>query len=127
MVVGADEIRRSSAGEAAWIKIDPERDRVRVRCGGRLDAGTAAQLTRDCEGLIDRGFRWLLLDIRHTTSIAPAAVSAIAVLDHRARAGGCRLSVVPGSGGAAATLRRAGLLGRLHLEGSTQLFWDWSH
>jgi hypothetical protein len=53
-------------------------------------------------------------------------VSAIAAVNRRARVRGCRFSVVPGSGDAAATLRRTGLLGQLRLEGPAELFLDWS-
>ncbi len=119
MVVAVDEV--------PWIKIDPERDRVRVRCAGELAGRVAAQLGHDCEGLIDRGFTRLILDLSRTTAIAPSAVTAIAVVDHRARTMGCRLSiVVPGNPSAAAALRRAGLLGQLHLDGADETFLDWS-
>ncbi len=109
-----------------WIRIEPERDRVRVRCGGALDGVAAVQLREDCAGLIDRGFDRVILDLRETTDIAPGVVSAIAALNRRARARGCRFSVVPGSGGAEATLRRAGLLGELPVEGGRRTFLDWS-
>jgi anti-anti-sigma regulatory factor len=112
--------------EATRIRIDPERDRVRVRCAGALDDGAADQLTEDCAGLIDRGFTRVILDTSQATAIAPAVVSAIAAIDRRARARGCRFSVAPGSGDAAATLRRAGLLGQLRLEGAADVFLDWT-
>lgn len=122
----AVEDRRFRPRQEAWVTIDPERDRVRVRCGGALDGAAAGQLREDCGGLIDRGFTRVILDLSQATSISPAVVSAIAAVDRRARTRGCRLSVVPGSGGAAATLRRAGLLGQLALEGATETFLDWS-
>jgi anti-anti-sigma regulatory factor len=114
------------AHEASQITIDPERDRVRVRCVGTLGDDAAVQLAQDCDGLIDRGFDRVILDLTQATAVAPAAVSAIAAVIRRARAHGCRLSVVPGSGEAAATLRRAGLLGQLRLEGAAETFLDWS-
>jgi anti-anti-sigma regulatory factor len=125
MVLAVQE-RRSQPSESPWIRIDPERDRVRVRCGGALDAGTAGQLREDCAGLIDRGFDRVILDMSQATAIAPAVVSAIAGVDRRARARGCRFTVAVGSGGAAATLRQAGLLGQLQLEGAVEMFLDWS-
>jgi anti-anti-sigma regulatory factor len=112
--------------EEARIRIDPERDRVRVRCAGVLDDSAADQLSEDCAGLIDRGFDRVILDTSQATAISPAVVSAIAEVDRRARVRGCRFSVAPGSGDAAATLRRAGLLGQLRLEGVAELFLDWS-
>ena len=114
------------AHEASQIRIDPERDRVRVRCVGALDDDAAVQLAGDCDGLIDRGFDRVILDLTQATDVAPAAVSAIAAVIRRARVHGCRLSVVPGSGNAAATLGRAGLLGQLRLEGAVETFLDWS-
>jgi anti-anti-sigma regulatory factor len=114
------------AHEASRLTIEPERDRVRVRCVGALDDDAAAALARDCDGLIDRGFDRVILDLTRATDVTPAAVSAIAAVIHRARGHGCRLSVVPGSGDAAATLRRAGLLGQLRLEGAAETFLDWS-
>ncbi len=116
----------AAVDEASQIRIDPERDRVRVRCAGALDDDAAAQLAEDCGGLIDRGFTRVILDISQATAIAPAVVSAIAAVDRRARAKACRFSVVPGTGDAAATLRRAGLLGQLRLEGPAETFLDWS-
>ena len=116
----------AAVDEARQIRIDPERDRVRVRCAGALDDAAAVQLTEDCAGLIDRGFTRVILDMSQATAIAPSVVSAIAAVDRRARVRGCRFSVVPGSGVAAATLLRAGLLGQLRLEGPAELFLDWS-
>ena len=119
MVVGVDE--------TTWIRIDPERDRVRVRCGGALDGAAAAALREDCVGLIDRGFERVILDMSATTTIAPAVVSAIAGVNRRARVRGCRFTVLPGSGGTVAILRWAGLLEQLELEGASQTtFLDWT-
>jgi anti-anti-sigma regulatory factor len=112
--------------QTTWIRIDPERDRVRVRCGGALDGSAARPLREDCGGLIDRGFTRVILDLRHATAVAPEVVSAIAAIDRSARTRRCRFSVAPGSGSAAATLRRAGLLGQLELEGADETFLDWS-
>jgi anti-anti-sigma regulatory factor len=111
---------------APWIRIDPERDRVRVSCGGALDRTVARQLREECGGLIDRGFDRVVLDLRESTELPPAAVSAIAAVNRRARVLGCRFSVAPGTGSAAATLRRTGLLEQLMLEDAHEVFLDWS-
>jgi anti-anti-sigma regulatory factor len=116
----------AAVDEASQVRIDPERDRVRVRCAGALRDDAAVQLIEDCAGLIDRGFTRMILDMSQATDITPAVVSAIAAVDRRARVRGCRFSVVPGTGDAAATLRRAGLLGQLRLEGPAETFLDWS-
>ena len=118
--------RRFRPRQEGWVRIEPERDRVRVRCGGALDGSAARQLREDCEGLIDRGFTRVILDVSQATALAPAVVSAIAATGRRARTRGCRFSVAAGRGTAAATLRRAGLLGQLELEGATETFLDWS-
>jgi anti-anti-sigma regulatory factor len=118
--------RRFQPAQAGWIEVIPERDRVRVRCGGTLDTPTAAELRMECEGLLDRGFSHLVLDLSQTASIAPGAVSAIAGIDRRARTLSARLSVSIGEGRAAVTLRRAGLLGQLRLEGASDMFLDWT-
>lgn len=113
------------AGESR-IDVEPERDRVRVRCEGMIDGPTADELRDECEGLLDRGFSRLVLDLSEATSIGPAAVSAIARIDRRARSLGSRLSVVPGEGGVMIILRRSGLMGQLELEGATDTFLDWT-
>ena len=117
---------RFAPTQAGWVQLRPERDRVRVRCGGALDAHAAAELRDECEGLFERGFQRVILDLSHTSSLGPAAVGAIAAVNHRARGLGVRFSVALGMGGIASTLRRAGLLGQLQLEGPPQVFLDWT-
>ncbi len=112
--------------DAPWIEIEPERDRVRVRCGGALDAPSAVQLRQDCEGLIERGFDHVILDVSRATVLTLAVISAIAAINRDARGQGCRFTVVPGSGDVAVALRRSGLLGMLQLEGAAETFLDWS-
>ena len=112
--------------DVSWVELHPERDRVRVRCGGVLDAATAEELRHECDGLFDRGFARVILDLTHVDSVSPAAVGTIAAVNHRARSLGVRFSVVPGGADVAGTLRRAGLLGQLQLEGPTEMFLDWS-
>ncbi len=126
MVAALEDTREQDHTEAQWIRIDPERDRVRVRCGGALDGVAAAQLRQDCAGLMDRGFDRVILDLSEAAELGPALISAIAAVNRRARARGCRLSIVPGRGAVAATLRRAGLLEQLQLEGTSETFLDWS-
>lgn len=118
--------RREAPAQVGWIELRPERDRVRVRCGGALDADAVAELRQECEGLFERGFERVILDLSHVASLGPTAVGTIAAVNHRARGLGVRFSVVPGTGGIASTLRRAGLLGQLQLEGPTEVFLDWS-
>jgi anti-anti-sigma regulatory factor len=122
----ASERRRFRPAEAGWVELAPERERVRVRCGGTLEARAAGELRQECEGLFDRGFARVILDLSHATTLSPAAVGAIATVNHRARSLGVRFSVVPGAAHIAATLRRAGLLGQLQLEGPTEVFLDWT-
>src|ERR1700753_971308 len=127
MAVAVDkELGRDLTADAPWIEIEPERDRVRVRCGGALDAPCAVQLRQDCEGLIERGFDHVILDVSRATVMTLAVVSAIAAINRAARTAGCRFAVAPGSGDAAVTLRRSGLLGMLLLEGTAETFLDWS-
>jgi anti-anti-sigma factor len=118
--------RRFQPAQAGSIEIQPERERVRLRCGGALDPRAAAEVREEYEGLFDRGFRSVILDLSQTTSVSPAGISTIAAVDRRARACGVRLSVVAGGGSVATTLRRAGLLDRLQLEGRAEVFMDWS-
>jgi anti-anti-sigma factor len=118
--------RRFEPAEAGSIKIQPERERVRVRCRGVLDPETAAAVREECQGLFDRGFRSVILDLSQTPSVSPAGISAIAAVDRSARASGARLSIVAGGGSVAIPLRRAGLLDRLQLEGGAEVFMDWS-
>lgn len=122
----AAEGRRFRPAQEGWIELQPERERVRVRCGGTLDTRAAKEIRQECEGLFDRGFQRVILDLGHATSIGPAAIGAIAALNRRARGLNLHFSVVPGGADIAATLRRAGLLGQLQVEGPTEVFLDWS-
>lgn len=118
--------RRFRSSTQQPIAVEPERDRVRVRCTGALDARAATQLRDECEGLLARGFACIVVDLGQSASIGPAGVTAIATIEQRARMLGARLSVVPPTGAAAASLRRAGLLGHLQLDGADDMFWDWT-
>lgn len=118
--------RRFRPAHSGSLEVEPERDRVRVRCTGAMDSPTADALRDECEGLLDRGFSRLVLDLSEATSIGPAAVSAIARIDRRARALGSRLSVAPGLGNVAMVLNRSGLLSQLELEDAHDTFLDWS-
>jgi anti-anti-sigma regulatory factor len=120
------ESRRRLARQTGSIEIQPERDRVRVRCAGALDTYAALEMRGECEGLLERGFTRVILDLAETSSIEPAAVSAIAAVHRRARELGARFSVVLGVGSAAVTLRRAGLLSELQIEDVPRTFLDWS-
>jgi anti-anti-sigma regulatory factor len=120
------ERRRRFAPPSGSIAIEPERDRVRVRCAGVIDSPTAREIKDECDGLLERGFTRVILDLAQTTSIEPAAVSAIAAVHRRSRELGARFSVVLGGGNAAITLQRAGLLGELVVEDSPRKFLDWS-
>jgi anti-anti-sigma regulatory factor len=124
MVAALDDTLEQDHATAPWVRINPERDRVRVSCGGALDGVIAAALREDCTGLIDRGFDRVILDLSETTDIVPGVVSAIATVNRRARARGCRFSIVPGP--TLDTLSRAGLLDQLALEGVSYTFLDWS-
>jgi len=126
MAVALDDSPGQDHAGEPQTRVEPERDRVRVSCSGALDRVAARQLREDCGGLIDRGFDRVILDMTEVTSIAPAVISAIAAINRRARAHGCRLSVAPGTGSGAATLRRSGLMGQLQLEGVRETFLDWS-
>jgi anti-anti-sigma regulatory factor len=120
------ESRRRPTPPSGSIAIEPERDRVRVRCTGVIEAHGAMEIREECEGLLERGFTSVILDLAHTTSIGPAAVSAIAAVHRRSRELGARFSVVLGRSNAAITLRRAGLLAELQLEDAPRTFLDWS-
>jgi anti-anti-sigma regulatory factor len=76
------------------------------------------------KGCLTQASGSLSLDLGQTTTASPAAISAIAGVDRRARASGVRFSIVPGGGGAAITLRRAGLLDPRQLEGGAEVFMD---
>jgi anti-anti-sigma factor len=123
---GATERRRFRPTQAGSVEIQPERERVRLLCAGALDSRIAAEVRQECEGLFDRGFHSVVLDLSRATSLGPAAISVIAAVDRQARGAGVRLSVVPGSGSVAMTLQRTGLLDRLTLEGPARVFMDWS-
>ena len=122
----AAERRRFRPAQAGWIELHPERERVRVRCGGEMDTRTADEVRRECEGLFERGFDRVILDMSHTTSISPAAAGMLAAADRGARSFGVRFTLIPGGGEVAATLRRIGLLGQPELEGAAEVFLDWT-
>lgn len=109
------------------LELEPDRARVRVRPVGPLDAIGAAELEAECDGLLDRGFSALELDLGATTSLSPAAVAAIAAVQRESHRMGALLTVVPGSELTTGVLRRSGLLAQLTVVGGSRTFFDWSH
>lgn len=61
-------------GEVFRIEIQPERHRVRVAPHGELDIATVPKLAEELDGLVERGFRTIVIDLRPTTFIDSSAV-----------------------------------------------------
>jgi anti-anti-sigma factor len=56
------------------IEIEPDRDRVRVAPCGELDIATAPEVAAELDGLVERGFRAIVIDLRRTTFIDSTGV-----------------------------------------------------
>jgi anti-anti-sigma factor len=99
---------------------------VYLRPIGSLSSNQAQQLESEGTDLLARGFGWLVLDLRQTTSIGPAGIAAIAGLARRVRLAGARLTTRSGPASVMRTLQRSGLLQFLELEGAPRQFFEWS-
>lgn len=55
--------------EAFRIEIQSDRDRVLVAPHGELDMATTPELDVEIDGLVERGFREIVIDLRPTTFI----------------------------------------------------------
>jgi anti-anti-sigma regulatory factor len=84
------------------------------------------QLEAECVDLLERGVTHVVLDLRATDALGPAAIAAIAAVDRRAHRLGSRLSIVLGNDAVASALAHTGLLRQLQLEGPPETFFDWS-
>jgi anti-anti-sigma factor len=108
------------------LELEPDRARVRVRPIGPLDAVAAAELEAECDGLLERGFDAIVLDLSATTALSPAAVGVIAAVQRHAHRQAALLTVVPGNELTTGVLRRSGLLAQLMVAGGPTTFFEWS-
>jgi anti-sigma B factor antagonist len=60
--------------EAFRIDVRPDRDRVLVAPYGELDMATSPELDVEIDGLVERGFRAIVIDLRPTTFIDSTVV-----------------------------------------------------
>ncbi|HET8754866.1 MAG TPA: STAS domain-containing protein [Solirubrobacteraceae bacterium] len=56
------------------ITVEPDRHRVLVAPHGELDLATVPELADELDGLVERGFRAIVIDLRPTTFIDSSAV-----------------------------------------------------
>ena len=84
------------AGPSAGFRIEvqPARHRVLVAPHGELDIATVPNLGQELDGLVERGFRAIVIDLRPTTFIDSSAVHLL--LRQTARHDAA-VSVIPGS------------------------------
>ena len=64
----------SMPADAFRIEIQPDRRRVLVALHGELDIDTAAGVAEEIDGLVERGFSAIVIDLRPTTFIDSTGV-----------------------------------------------------
>ena len=77
--------------------VEPDRARVRVVLAGELDLATVEPLEREVRSLLDRGFRWILLDLRGLTFLDSSGLRYVLDLHRAASDVGFRLELVHGA------------------------------
>jgi anti-anti-sigma factor len=78
------------------LNIEPDREVVHVRPTGELDVATVPSVEAELQGLFDRGFRHIVLDLRALEFADSAAVHLALRWDLRAREDGFELRLVAG-------------------------------
>jgi anti-sigma B factor antagonist len=83
----------STPAEAFRIEIQPNRHRVLVAPHGELDIDTAAGVADEIDGLVERGFSAIVIDLRPTTFIDSTGVH---LLLHQAARTDARITIIDG-------------------------------
>ena len=99
--------------EAFRIEIQPDRDRVRVAPHGELDIATAPDVAAEIDGLVERGLRTIVIDLRLTSFIDSTGVHMLLRQTARPDA---TISVVDGPQSVSRVLEIAGVRDALPFE-----------
>jgi anti-anti-sigma regulatory factor len=84
---------------------------------GVLGLIASHQLQTECFELLERGVNHVILDLRATDALKPAAIAAIAAVNRHARQLGSRLSIVLGNDDVTSALAHTGLLQQIPVDG----------
>jgi anti-anti-sigma factor len=95
------------------VRLEPERDRVRVIPVGELDVATVGELDAKLRELIDAGFRTFVVDLRELTFMDSTGLHWCLALDAVARRDGMELVLIPGLRSVQRVFEIAGLDERL--------------
>jgi anti-anti-sigma factor len=99
--------------EELRIEVRPDRRRVLVAAHGELDIATTPELADVLDGLVERGFRSIVIDLRPTTFIDSSAVHLLVRQTARPDAA---VSVIAGPPFVTRVLDIAGVRDLLHFE-----------
>jgi anti-anti-sigma factor len=95
------------------IEVRPDRDRVLVAPHGELDMATSPELAQTLDGLVERGVRAIVVDLRPTTFIDSTVVHLLFRQTARPDAA---ISVIAGRKCVDRVLELAGVRNVLHFE-----------
>ena len=102
-----------SPAEAFRIETRPDRHRVLVAPQGELDLATVADVAEEIEGLVERGFRAVVIDLRATSFIDSTGVHLMVRQTARTDA---RNTVIDGPGPVSRVFDLAGVRDLLRFE-----------
>jgi anti-sigma B factor antagonist len=109
--------QRCDDAEQLRCEVTPERDLVRVRPVGALDAATAPVLRAEVDELRAAGFRHVLLDLSGLEFMDSSGVHLALALDAAARSDGFTLALVPGPAPVQRIFELTNTIGRLPFHG----------
>jgi len=97
------------------LRLEPERERLRIVPRGELDLSTADHLEAALHEQFANGFFHVVADLRELTFLDSTGVRVLWQAHEGAERDGVRLSLIPGSGEVGRALELTGLLTRMDL------------
>ena len=107
--------REAAAAALFTLEVRPERERVRVALAGELDLATADRVGAEVNGLLDRGFGDIVLDLRDLTFMDSSGIHVLLTATRAAHERGARLGVVLAPGPMARAVDLCGVRDQLNV------------
>lgn len=92
------------------LDVRPDRERVHVVPAGELDMATCPLVEAEVDGLLERRFRHVVIDLRQLTFIDSSGAHLLLNAGRRAQASGSRLSLMLAPGAVSRVLELCGVL-----------------